>query len=975
MKHKLWLTIAALGTVLSPTLAKQETQLPLPPRIRIQAKIEQPVSLQKVEIGLNLTGPLASATETLTFFNPNNRVLEGELLMPLPEGATLSGYAIDVKGELVDAVPVEKEQARVVYETEVRKGVDPGLAEKAEGNQFRLRVYPIPAGGTRTIRVRFDLDTQESNATRMVTLPLWWGAAPDQTTIAVEGGSARLGDISVDGVLRLSKQPLNADLVVRAPIPAGPHAYMETFTPAGTQAPETFFLIENHEIAAQFDHAPSLSRFTILWDASLSRKDADLALELELLRLLLARLNGVTIGVRVLRDTLEAERTFPIFNGDGSALLNYLRSVPLDGGTDLNVLKNLPRATGGGFYLLFSDGISTLGRTNVGLAGSPLWAVSSGPQANYPYLRSMAERSGGSLVNLTQNTLSASVWEVGQPAFGLQKVEMRNRNLAAKDIHFRREGNVIVGKLVSGNAHFDLQYGYTGNPALIHREVSVGSPVDTPANRMAAGTLARWWAAQEAEELSIDEETNREALVKLGQDYGIVTEGTSLLVLETLEQHVEHHIPPARSRAALYDAYLAEEQKRVATQKKKSTEQLNKLAQRWKELVAWWDTRFTYPDNFRYKEKQAMKDGDERTTTRFRRAPADAPARALRVASPSTGRPSAGEGLGGFRGGLAATRVAKRFADEESAETMASVTIKAWSPNVPYVKAMKAAGVELAYATYLKERETWGATPGFYIDCAETLFQLGLRAEGRRVLLSLAEIGAGDPALLRILGRRLVELKESDLAVAIFDRVRLLRPEEPHSLRDLALAYEANGNYQQALNRLDELVRGRWQREDSDFEDINLIALVEANGILSRLGPGKINNPLDTRLVRPLTADLRIVMGWDTDLTDMDLHVVEPSSEECFYGHNRTAIGGHLSDDCTRGYGPEEYVIRKAMPGSYKVLSNFYGSASQKALGPTTVQATVITNFGRPNEKRSFLTLRLRESKETVDIGTVRIGS
>ena len=105
----------------------------------------------------------------------------------------------------------------------------------------------------------------------------------------------------------------------------------------------------------------------------------------------------------------------------------------------------------------------------------------------------------------------------------------------------------------------------------------------------------------------------------------------------------------------------------------------------------------------------------------------------------------------------------------------------------------------------------------------------------------------------------------------------------------------------------------------------------------------------------------------------MDLHVKEPSAEECFYSHNRTTVGGHLSHDCTRGYGPEEYFLRKAMPGTYTVSAQFYGSQAQKALGATTLQAVAITNFGRKNEKRAHLTLRLTDAKETVTIGKVTV--
>jgi hypothetical protein len=81
-----------------------------------------------------------------------------------------------------------------------------------------------------------------------------------------------------------------------------------------------------------------------------------------------------------------------------------------------------------------------------------------------------------------------------------------------------------------------------------------------------------------------------------------------------------------------------------------------------------------------------------------------------------------------------------------------------------------------------------------------------------------------------------------------------------------------------------------------------------------------------------------------------------------------------VSRDFTQGYGPEEYVLRRAMPGVYKIRCKYYGSSQQTLVGPATVAAVVITNFGRPNERRQTLTLRLDKVKEMVDIGEVTIG-
>ena len=89
------------------------------------------------------------------------------------------------------------------------------------------------------------------------------------------------------------------------------------------------------------------------------------------------------------------------------------------------------------------------------------------------------------------------------------------------------------------------------------------------------------------------------------------------------------------------------------------------------------------------------------------------------------------------------------------------------------------------------------------------------------------------------------------------------------------------------------------------------------------------------------------------------------------YDHNLTTVGGLVSKDFTEGYGPEEYCLRRAMHGTYKIEANYYGSQATQLLGPVTVQAEVITHFGRPNEKRKSLTLRLVEDKETVLVGEV----
>ena len=50
-------------------------------------------------------------------------------------------------------------------------------------------------------------------------------------------------------------------------------------------------------------------------------------------------------------------------------------------------------------------------------------------------------------------------------------------------------------------------------------------------------------------------------------------------------------------------------------------------------------------------------------------------------------------------------------------------------------------------------------------------------------------------------------------------------------------------------------------------------------------------------------ARLRIVLSWDTDATDLDLHVMTPSGQHAWYGQ-RVIPGGAIDIDVTTGYGP-----------------------------------------------------------------------
>jgi hypothetical protein len=113
------------------------------------------LAISKVDVAVQISGCLAETRMTMVFQNDGDQNLEGDLYFPLPEGATVSGYALDVNDVMVDGVAAPKLKARQVFETLKRRAIDPGLVEWTQGNIFKTRVFPILAKKSRTIRVSY----------------------------------------------------------------------------------------------------------------------------------------------------------------------------------------------------------------------------------------------------------------------------------------------------------------------------------------------------------------------------------------------------------------------------------------------------------------------------------------------------------------------------------------------------------------------------------------------------------------------------------------------------------------------------------------------------------------------------------------------------------------------------------------------------------------------------------------------------
>ena len=90
-----------------------------------------------------------------TFINRGSAIGEADYLFPLPKNAAFEGLKLEINGELVAGETMGADEARRIYEDIVRRSRDPALVEWMGHGLLRTRIFPIAAGETRRVVVRF----------------------------------------------------------------------------------------------------------------------------------------------------------------------------------------------------------------------------------------------------------------------------------------------------------------------------------------------------------------------------------------------------------------------------------------------------------------------------------------------------------------------------------------------------------------------------------------------------------------------------------------------------------------------------------------------------------------------------------------------------------------------------------------------------------------------------------------------------
>ncbi|MGZ5498462.1 MAG: VIT and vWA domain-containing protein, partial [Candidatus Aminicenantales bacterium] len=131
-----------------------------------------PLSVKYHHVKVEIVDQVAKTSVDQVFINHFGRDIEGTYIFPVPEGASVSDFAMFIGNERVQGEILDSREARRIYEDIVRRMRDPGLLEYMGRNLFRARVYPIPANGEKRVQISYTEVLKSENGLVKYLYPL-----------------------------------------------------------------------------------------------------------------------------------------------------------------------------------------------------------------------------------------------------------------------------------------------------------------------------------------------------------------------------------------------------------------------------------------------------------------------------------------------------------------------------------------------------------------------------------------------------------------------------------------------------------------------------------------------------------------------------------------------------------------------------------------------------------------------------------
>jgi TonB-dependent SusC/RagA subfamily outer membrane receptor len=368
-----------------------------------QRLFNQPTVIKDCRIRIDADLFAATTTVELELFNPQSKEVEVLLPFSLQEGQLITGFYLELNGQYREGSIEERWKANRAYSTVVGKRIDPALLQKAWNNQYRLNVYPVPAQGSRKVKLIIQQAMEDADGKIGYTLPLQFQRKTGHTQIELRAKRIAYPLIRDSGMLLHPSVQLTASglqleqdsLEILQPIAFHWKVPYETVFQAPASHEQPFSYIKCF-IKKENRYATKASKLTIYWDVSASAANRLRNQELKLLESFIQRhrINEVecilfhnqVIGKLYLHPPKESFKPFA----------ETLRNWPVSGSTRLSCL-DLAKAEGD-LIFIFTDGCNTYGSPLPTKSKVPVFAIGSGTKKSAATLSKLVDSTGGQIV-------------------------------------------------------------------------------------------------------------------------------------------------------------------------------------------------------------------------------------------------------------------------------------------------------------------------------------------------------------------------------------------------------------------------------------------------------------------------------------------------------------------------------------------------------------------------------------------------
>jgi len=147
---------------------------PWPPRPIPEPRpyVFAPMEVSYVKVNTRINDQIAVTSVDQEFYNPNPSRLEGTFVFPIPKGAHIDKFTMEIDGKQAEAELLSADKARHIYEDIVRKLKDPALLEYAGRDIFKVRIFPIEPNSKKRITISYTQLLKSDDGLVSYILPL-----------------------------------------------------------------------------------------------------------------------------------------------------------------------------------------------------------------------------------------------------------------------------------------------------------------------------------------------------------------------------------------------------------------------------------------------------------------------------------------------------------------------------------------------------------------------------------------------------------------------------------------------------------------------------------------------------------------------------------------------------------------------------------------------------------------------------------